>query len=72
MDFERNIELMRVNKPEVIRHVKKNGIDSLSLFCATTGVSLLAAHIYVAEEFPEYREYCEKKLETLKDFYGYK
>jgi len=72
MNLERDIELMRANKPEVIRHVKKNGLESLSLFCATCGVSLLAAHVYVSEDFPEYREECERKLRILKDFYGYK
>lgn len=72
MSLERDIELMRANKPEVIRHVKKNGLESLSLFCATASLSLLVAHVYVIEDFPEYREYCEGKLQRLKDFYGYK
>lgn len=72
MNLERDVELMRINKPEVIKYVKKNGLESLSLFCSTAGLSCLVAHVYVSEDFPEYREECERKLRTLKDFYGYK
>ena len=65
-------KLYRIRKPDVISHVKKHGVNSISFFCATTGFPVAAACVFVKEEFPEHKEEMERKLEVLKEFYGYK
>ena len=62
----------RNGKADLIRHVEKWGIDSISFYCATVGFPVAAAVVFCIEEWPEERERLEKKLETLKEFYGYK
>ena len=61
----------RTNKEELLRSIQKHGIDSLSMFCACTGLRVGAACVFVKEELPQYSEEMDKKLEVLKEFYGY-
>lgn len=61
----------RTNKEELLRSIQKHGIDSLSMFCACTGLPVAAACVFVKEELPQYSEEMDKKLEVLKEFYGY-
>lgn len=65
------VGVYRKGKADLIRHVKKWGIDSISFYCATCGFPVAAAVVFCIEEFPEEREMLEKKLEVLKGFYGY-
>jgi hypothetical protein len=66
-----NVSHYRARKADVINHVKKHGIDSISFFCATAGFPVIAACIFVKEEFPEYEKEMERKIGVLKEFYGY-
>jgi hypothetical protein len=67
-----SVKLYRGRKDDVISHVRKHGIHSISFFCATTGFPVAAACVFVKEEFPEHKEEMERKLDVLKEFYGYK
>lgn len=62
----------RSNKLELIRSIKKQGIESLSIFCACTGLPVIVACYFVKEELPEFDEEMGRKIEVLKEFYGYK
>lgn len=61
----------RKSKDELIKSVRKQGIDSLSIFCACTGLPVVAACLFLKEEFPDSAEKMDKKIEALKEFYGY-
>lgn len=61
----------RNGKADLIRHVKRWGLDSLSFYCATVGFPVAAAIVFCIEEWPEEKEKLEKKLEKIKEFYGY-
>lgn len=65
------VGVYRNGKADLIRHVEKWGIDSISFYCATVGFPVAAAVVFCMEEWPEERERLEKKLEVLKEFYGY-
>lgn len=66
------ISQFRKNKPELIKSIQNQGIDSLSMFCACTGLPVAAACMFVKEEYPEYTDLMDKKLQLLTEFYGYK
>jgi hypothetical protein len=66
-----NIEQFRSNKAELIKSIEKQGIDSLSLFCACTGLPVIAACFYVKEDLPQYDEEMDRKIAALREFYGY-
>ena len=57
--------------PELVKNVKRWGVDSISYFCATTGLPVATACVFVKEAFPEHAEEMDRKLEMLKEFYGY-
>lgn len=61
----------RNGKADLVRHLERWGIDSLSFYCATVGFPVAAAVVFAIEEWPEEKEQLEKKLEVLKEFYGY-
>jgi hypothetical protein len=65
------VGLYRQGKADLIRHVERWGIDSLSFYCATVGFPVAAAAVFCIEEWPQHKEVLEKKLEALKEFYGY-
>lgn len=62
----------RNGKADLVRHVERWGVDSISFYCATVGFPVAAACVFVIEEWPEEKEKMEKKLEVLKEFYGYR
>jgi hypothetical protein len=68
------VSLYRGAKADLIAHIKrnKNNVSLLSFYCATSGLPVAAAIVFCLEEFPEHKEKLEKKLETIKEFYGYK
>ena len=66
------VEDFRRSKPDIIKYVKKNGIDDISMYAACGAVPLYAIWAYIGEEFPEYREIVKEKKKTLREFYGYK
>lgn len=66
-----NLELFRKTKPELIRSIEKHGIESLSMFCACTGLPVIVACYFVKEEMSQFDEVLDKKIEVLKEFYGY-
>ena len=66
------IEDFRRNKPDIIKYVKKNGIDDLGYYAAFGAVPLYAMWTFVGEEFPEHEKEVKKQKKILKDFYGYK
>jgi hypothetical protein len=61
----------RNGKAGFIRHIQRNGVDTLSFYCACVGFPVAAAVIFVKEEFPEHTEEMDRKLGVLKEFYGY-
>lgn len=63
------IRKLRNQKPFVIKHVEKNGIDSVSLFCAVSHFNLIVAYTFIAEEFEEYEEECRENIRRIKQFY---
>ena len=66
------IEDFRRNKPDIIKYVKKNGIDDLGYYASFGAVPLYAMWTFVGEEFPEHEKEVKKQKKILKDFYGYK
>jgi hypothetical protein len=67
-----NLEQLRANKPELIKSVKQHGIESISYFCACTGLPVIAACFFVKEDLPEFTEEMDRKIKALTEFYGYK
>jgi hypothetical protein len=65
------ISPFRNGKADLIRHVERHGLDSLSFYCATISFPVAAAIVFCIEEWPEEREKLEKHLEKVKEFYGY-
>jgi hypothetical protein len=63
--------LYRDRKADIIRHVERHGLSSLSFYCATVGFPVAAALVFCMEEWPEKREELEKRLEKVREFYGY-
>jgi hypothetical protein len=61
----------RSNKAELIRSINKHGIESLSYFCACTGLPVAAACVFVKEDLSQFTEEMDRKLEALREFYGY-
>ena len=70
--FMRIIEDFRKNKPDIIKYVEKNGIDSIGLYAASGAVPLYAIWTFIGEEFPEHEKEVIRQKKILKDFYGYK
>ena len=66
------VEDFRRSKPDIIKYVKKNGIENINFYAACGAVPLYAIWAYIGEEFPEYRETVKQKKKELRDFYGYK
>lgn len=66
-----DIEQFRSNKAELIKSIEKLGIDSISMYCACTGLPVIAACYFVLEELPQYKEKMERKIQACKEFYGY-
>jgi len=63
----------RNGKEDLITHIRRNGNDVtlLSFYCACGGFPVAAAIVFCIEEFPERAEELKKKLEVIKEFYGY-
>lgn len=71
MDAESIIEDFRCQKDAAVEYVRKNGIDSISIFCVGYGIPLIAFWTYIKEEFPEYRQKAIKSIEIVTRFYDY-
>lgn len=63
--------LYRRTKPEFIKVITRIGYSGISLYCATSGYPIAAALIFYKEEFPEYTDEINKRLQVIKEFYGY-
>lgn len=63
----------RMGKADLIKHLRRfnNDVSLLSYYCAAGAFPVAAAIVFCIEEFPEHRELLEKKLEAVKEFYGY-
>lgn len=68
----KEVELYRHHKEAILDHIKKKGIDSVSMFCAASGLPLIVVYTYIAEDMEEHRECCEERIAGLKKFYGIK
>lgn len=73
-----DVEFYRLAKADFITNLKRRNVTKwdelnaeISLYCACTGLPVLAAIVFVEEEFPEYSEQLTKKKEVVKTFYGY-
>lgn len=66
-----DINLFRKNKEELLRIIEKQGIDSLSNFCACTGLPVIVACFFVKEEMSQFDKEMDSKIESLKEFYDY-
>lgn len=66
----KDLELLRPQKETIIKYIKKNGVDKISLYSATTGLPLIAIYTFVFEDLPEHDMICKKKLKELREFYG--
>jgi len=60
----------RSSKKEIIQVYIKGGVDGVAEFCVLSAINLTAAFTFVAE-YDTTNEEVAKKLETLKNFYGY-
>lgn len=65
------VEDFRSRKSHILKHIKKEGIDAITLYCTLSGVPLIAAYTFIMEDMPEYKEICEKKIQSLINFYKY-
>lgn len=63
----------RAGKADLIKLIKRNNNDVsiLSYYCASSMFPVAAAIVFCLEEFPEHKEALEKKMEFVKEFYGY-
>jgi len=61
-------------KKDVIKHFKKEGVttDTVSNYCSLAGIPLTVAYGFIAEDLPEYAEFCKEKIRELNSFYGVK
>ena len=59
-------------KKDIINHFRKKGIDENRIveYTSLIGVPLIVVLTFISEEFPEQREYCERKIKELKKYYG--
>lgn len=69
--IEKITEDFRSQKNGVIEYIKKHGIEGVSGYCVLTGIPVIAAVNYIKEDFPEYEEECNKRIDLLIKFYGY-
>jgi hypothetical protein len=63
--------LYRHGKEDLIKNMRRNGLSSLSFYCAVCSFPLPAAIVFCIEEWPEHKEELEAKLERIREFYGY-
>lgn len=56
-------------KDQIIKRVKDKGVESITEYAALTGIPLVPQYEIIAEEMPEHREFCEKKVKELKEFF---
>ena len=68
---DKTIKLYSNAKNDLIKHVKRKGIEDVSFYCACNSLPLYVAYTYVKEEYPEHNDYCNEQLKTLREFYGY-
>lgn len=65
-------------KPELIKIITKkiddnqNLQEEITMLAQAYGVPLTALLTFVVEDFPEYTEECEQRIERLNEFYGVK
>lgn len=68
-----HVGIYRNGKADLIKHIARNrgDVSKLSFYCASVGFPVAAAVVFCMEEFPEKSEELLRKLEVLKEFYGY-
>lgn len=56
----------------VLKYFRKKPVDSstVSEYCSMVGLPLIVVYDFIREEMPEYREFCDKKIHGIKEFYG--
>ncbi len=65
----KEIELFRNQKKNIIKFIRDKGIDKVSTYCATTMIPLIVVYTFILEDIEEYREIASRKLEELRKFY---
>jgi hypothetical protein len=63
-------EKYRHRKQEMVDVYNKLGLDRAITHCVCGGIPLIAFYTFIAEEVPEKREELQKRIDSLKDFYG--
>jgi hypothetical protein len=66
-----DINLFRKNKEELLRSINKRGVDSLSVFCACTGLPVIIGCMFIKEDMPQFNLEMDRKILILKEFYDY-
>lgn len=66
----RLLEEFRVVKDDLLKFYKQSGEDSISFYCAVSGVPIVVAYLLLYEEYkdPKYLE----KIKRVNEFYGEK
>lgn len=67
--MNKELELFRPQKQLILAYVKAKGIDKVSTYSATTMIPLLVIYTFISEDLDEHREFAEKKIAELKEFY---
>lgn len=65
-----DIELYKLQRENIIKYVKKNGLDKVPFFSACTGVPLKVIYTYVMMDMVEHTEVCLNKIKSLNKFYN--
>lgn len=62
----------RPRKKQLLKEMKirEKGLQSVSEYASMSGVPLTVLYTFIAEEYEDLREACEKKMEELRRFYG--
>ena len=70
MNLDKDLRLYKNIKPDLIKYVKKEGIEKINSYAVLSGIPLIIVYTYIAEEFDQYKDFCYNKIEQLKQFYG--
>jgi len=59
-------------KADVIAYFEQTEVSEFSVaeYCTFCGIPLVVVYQFIAEEFPENRSLCERKIKELREFYG--
>lgn len=68
--MQKEIELFRPQKQTILNYVRSKGIGKVSTYSATTMIPLIVIYTYISEDIKELREFAEKKISELREFYN--